>query len=283
MRFSYAYARHSASAQIVLILLASFILIFISGMISKMLDWEADFNALMYHFYLPSSLGIALRKPWVLLSHIWVEKPSEIIALIFRMIVLYQLGNLLQTYRNAATVWHLFIVGGIFGAILHLLVSSIVPYYTYQNAYLMGASPALLAVVAGLGTYLPEYKIRLFIFGDVSLKWIAIIWVLVSLVFLPMSSMDHIRHIGGAFYGFLYFRMFKLGIDFMYPWELLKKSVIKKIKPDRRNIVNKFTKSNTDYVSEEELDILLEKVSRSGYASLSTKEKQRLEQASRQK
>lgn len=274
-----------ATAQIITITAILWIVVFLTDILMKGIGMQAEFSMFLFKFMLPTSAMVWLYQPWSILSSMFLELKGDFLGLLFRMLILYQLGGLLQSFRGKETIWHLFIAGGLFGAVLHLFAYTFINFYTVQNGFIHGTSASVLAVVAGLGTFLPEYRVRLFLFGEVAMKWIAIVWVGLDILMLPASSMQHFHHIGGAFYGFLYFRMYKQGVDFMKPWRWLSDKVEglwNTPMAKRSSGYSGIPKKSEGRVSEEELNYLLDKVAQKGYAALSRHEKERLEQASRQ-
>jgi membrane associated rhomboid family serine protease len=277
--------RTQATAQIITITSILWIVVFLTDILMKGIGMEAEFSMFLFKFMLPTSAMVWLYQPWSILSSMFLELKGDFVGFLFRMLILYQLGGLLQSYRGKETIWHLFIAGGLFGGLLHLFAYTFINYYTAQNGFIHGTSASVLAVVAGLGTFLPEYRVRLFLFGEVAMKWIAIVWVGLDLLMLPASGMQHFHHIGGAFYGFLYFRMYKQGVDFMKPWRWVMdkvEGVLHASRTQKRSVQSEYSKKKEGRVSEEELNYLLDKVAQKGYAALSRHEKERLEQASRQ-
>lgn len=277
--------RNQATVQIISVTSLLWILIFLTEILMKGIGMETAFALLLYKLMLPTSVATFLYQPWSIITSIFLEMKADFIGFLFRMLILYQLGGLLQSYRGKETIWHLFIMGGIAGAVLHLLAYTFIHFYSTQNGFIHGTSASVLAVVAGLGTFLPDYRIRIFLFGEVAMKWIAILWVALDVVLLPSSSMQHFHHIGGAFYGFLFFRMYKQGIDFMKPWRWVGETATRIWEStfQRKPTYGSRKTINMDgAVTEEELNRLLDKVAQKGYAALSRYEKERLEKASRQ-
>ena len=108
----------------------------------------------------------------------------------------------------------LYLIGGLGGALIYLLAYNLLPAFTYQRGMLLGASASIMAIMLAVAVKAPNYKVGLLFFGEVSLKWIAII-----LIFLDFLSIDtqnaggHISHIGGALTGCAYALAFRKGID----------------------------------------------------------------------
>ncbi len=97
----------------------------------------------------------------------------------------------------------------------------------------------------------------------------------------------HLAHLGGAGLGFLYAQRLQNGIDIGLPFErfIAKTTDLFKKKPILRTVhkknISRKTKSTTtsDTLHQKQIDSILDKISTSGYESLSQKEKDYLFQA----
>jgi hypothetical protein len=204
------------------------------------------------------------------------------------------MGRLLQDFLGTKKLLLVYIWGGISGGVLFLLAYNFIPVFVtsvFSKTYVIGASGAVLAVMTAIATLVPNYEIQMFLFGRVKLKWIAIVMIAIDFLMINGGNAGgHITHLGGALFGYLYVYNLKnktfLGdaLDNFWNW-------IKKIfKPKKKS---KFTVKNTttiyykaemedDEPSQEEVDEILDKISQSGYGSLSEKEKNILFKASKQ-
>ena len=146
-----------------------------------------------------------------------------------------------------------------------------------------------MAIVVAVGTYAPDFSIRLLFFGNVKLKFIAIFSVVLDVISISDSnSGGHIAHLGGAALGFFFAKKWKEGKD-ITSWVDTSTKYLKAIFKSSANpkMKVKHRKSNSEYEykarkKEEQLvvDDILDKISRSGYDSLSKKEKDILFDAS---
>ena len=106
---------------------------------------------------------------------------------------------------------------------------------------------------------MPNTRVNL-IFFDIKLKYLGIFYVLFSLIQIPFSNAGgNIAHLGGAFYGFYYAKNFNLSNS---PFDFII------------NLINNFKpkpKENRD--NQKKIDNILDKISKSGYESLSKSEK----------
>lgn len=230
-------------------------------------------------FMLPASLGTLLTQPWSLLTYMFLH--DGFFHILFNMLWLFWIGNILHEYLGNRKVYEAYFGAGIVGAILFLLCMNVFPVFksTIDITYALGASAGVLGIVVAAATLLPNYPIHLMLFGAVKLKYIALVTVLLDLVNLPLNNAGgHIAHLGGAIFGFVY-------IKYLYQDKYLLPAFIR----------NLFTKKSTMKIhyrttylkgephskpSQEEVDLILDKISKSGYDSLSKKEKEQLFKAS---
>jgi hypothetical protein len=154
---------------------------------------------------------------------------------------------------------------------------------------MIGASASVLAITVAIATLLPDYKIFIFLLGPVSLKYVA--GIVVVLDFLSMGSADnvaHFAHLGGAAYGFLYITQIKKGTDLAAWFHKLVHKLTSVFKSSSRMKVH-YGKGLKDeeYIlkkksTQMKLDEILDKISKSGYGSLTTQEKEFLFKTSKE-
>ncbi len=118
-----------------------------------------------------------------------------------------------------------------------------------------------MGIVTATAFLAPDYKLHLFLFGAVRLKWIAIVTIAIFALGLTGSNAGaHIAHFGGVAAGAVY----ALALRYR---------------------TRRPRNADTSYISEtdarRELDALLDKVRRSGYGSLTRAEQRRLFELSR--
>jgi membrane associated rhomboid family serine protease len=271
---------NNAIRKIIVVNIAVFLLTAIVNVFMFFAGIGADaVNPALKHLMLPAHLGTLLMQPWSLLTYMFLHE--GFFHILFNMLWLFWLGNLLHEYIGNQKVYEAYFGGGIAGALLFLLCINVFPVFesTITTTYALGASAGVLGVVVAAATLLPNYPIQLLLFGTVRLKYIALVTVVLDVVNIPVNNAGgHIAHLGGALFGFLY-------IKYLYQEKHLLPTFI-------RNVFTKKSKlkvhSRTVYVkpeenikpSQEEIDRILDKISKSGYDSLSKKEKEQLFKAS---
>jgi hypothetical protein len=152
------------------------------------------------------------------------------------------------------------------------------------NANLIGSSAAVLTIFFAIATYLPNYQVGLILIGPVKLKYIALFLFILDLLSIDQNNPGgHIAHIGGALFGIAYATGLKKGYDFTQYFNNMLDKIIGLFSKSNRTAPMKvaFKKSNSQQAKadkiaknkQEIIDAILDKISKSGYDSL-TKEEQ---------
>jgi membrane associated rhomboid family serine protease len=227
---------------------------------------------------LPSDINKLINKPWSLVTYMFVH--DNFIHLLFNMIWLHFSGKLFLQYLNQKQLINIYILGGISGGILFIMAFNYLPAFTLysENAKAIGASASVLAVVFAITTYTPNYSIQIPLIGYVKLKHIALFYIILDFLSIPKGNAGgHIAHLGGALFGYLYIINLRKSPKSKVKSNTLIKYLINIFTPikSRKNI--KKNKTN----SQKEIDLVLEKISKSGYNSLNKEEKDLLFKSSK--
>lgn len=294
----YRFKTASLLGRLIYINIAVFIVLRLIGITGFLFDFDA--RPIINYIQVPSDVDLMLKQPWTLLTYMFAH--YDVLHILFNMLCLWWFGKLFLEFFNQRQMTGLYLIGGLGGALIYLLAYNLLPAFTYQRGMLLGASASIMAIMLAVAVKAPNYKVGLLFFGEVSLKWIAII-----LIFLDFLSIDtqnaggHISHIGGALTGCAYTLAFRKGID-MTNWlnkiidsivvlfERLCKKPRTKINQKKYHFKHSDTgtkakRQDTGISAEDEkdLDEILKKIKQSGYSALSNEEKRRLFQISRDK
>jgi hypothetical protein len=183
-----------------------------------------------------------------------------------------------------------YILGGISGGSLFILAYNYVPALTMhtQNAQALGASASVLAIMVAIATYSPNYSVRFPFIGIVKLKHIAIFCVVLDVLSIPQGNAGgHIAHLGGALFGYFYIKQLQKGNDISNGFSNFLNKLVNTFKTKSKlKTVHKRPKSDKQFNTEKTkqqkaVDLVLEKISKSGYESLSKEEKATLFSASK--
>lgn len=240
------------------------------------------------YFVLPSDFVRFLQQPWSLLSYAFLHAGFG--HLFWNMVWLFVFSKFVLNIFSEKKFLTIYLLGAIAGGTLFALLYNVLPVFR-GTGLLLGASAAVNAIVVFIGTYTPNAEIRVFTF-NIKLWWIAVFVVLRDLLMLDAGNTGGlISHLGGAAFGFVYARQLLKGNDLGLWFENIMDVVAswfskspKKEKKSPLRTVHRTTKkagasktktSNTKTKSEQQqrIDAILDKISKSGYDSLSKVEK----------
>ncbi len=248
---------------------------------------------------LPGDIRAFLHKPWTLFTYFFTHE--EIFHILYNMLFLYWFGRLIDEYLGNRRLMGLYIMGGLAGGILYLAMYNLVPYFQSQadTARMLGASAAAFSVAVGAATLLPNYTFHLLFFGPVRIKYIVFFFIILSVAqSAGTNAGGNLAHLGGALMGFAYVKLLQNGTDLGRPlywlvdgWSnLLKPKPAVKVSYRQRSNANtqastfvsstNVTATSAATPDQNEVDTILDKISRSGYESLTREEKQKLFRAS---
>lgn len=276
----YKYARLNIFEKIIAInvvvfLLAKIIFMFFQGQSNPILKW----------FEFPVKLGDFIIQPWSLFTYAFIH--YDIWHLLFNMLWLYFIGRMFVNLFNTKMALNVYFLGAIFGALMFMLGYNLFPTIFNKGTLLVGASAAVRALVIFLCAYMPKMEVRLFTF-NIKLWYIGA--ALIALDVLGLFGLNpggNMAHIGGALLGYFYAIQLKKGNDIGKGFEKFMDSIGNLFNP-----ANKKTKLKTvhkkknkpfaghnkgefnEFSKQKQIDIILDKISKSGYDSLTKEEKE---------
>lgn len=195
--------------------------------------------------------------------------------LLFNMLWLYWLGIIFLDFLNKRQFVFVYLAGGLAGAFLYLLAYNLIPVFSgsAERSILLGSSASVMAVVFATATLVPDFTIRLLFFGGVKLKYLALAYFVLDIIGIGSNPGGSIAHIGGALLGFLYIRQLNRGNDFSNVIKRRSKLKVVRNSPTSAGPAN--------LPNQETIDKILDKISHSGYDSLTKTEKEQLFKASK--
>jgi len=254
------------------------------------------------YFMLPADGMKFLLQPWSMISYMFLH--VEFMHILFNMLWLYWFGQLFVSFISQKQLLNVYLVGGISGGLLYMLIYNIVPSLNASNSLALGASASVMAVVLAVAFYRPSQTILLMFFGEIKIVYIALFAVTLDALFLFSGENvgGHIAHLGGAALGWFYAINYKKGRNVLLGFERFMDKVFSLLgqsspSESRRkatmtvNFGGKTTsnmpagkRAEVDEISynarkkenQDKIDRILEKISKSGYDSLTTEEKETL-------
>ena len=236
-------------------------------------------NSDLYKYVgLPAQLDLFVYHAWALFTYMFTQ--IDLSHLFFNMLWLYFMGQIFNTIIGHQRMLFVYLAGGLSGGILFLLVGNVLPG---MGGFMVGSSAAVMAIAVACGFYAPNMIVQLLLFGQVRLKWIVLsAFILSSVIDISINSGGKISHIGGALFGMLFALQLEKGKD-MSAWFTKMFNRSSKLK-----VVHKQKLNDEDYNYNKKqeqliLDEILDKINRSGYESLSSKDKETLHRLSKKK
>jgi len=230
---------------------------------------------------LSSNTNELLRKPWTLLTYSFFH--ANFFHLFFNMLVLNFSGRLFLTFFTQKQFLGVYLLSGIFAGLIFVLSY----FFLGLQSSIVGASGAIMAILVAAATYAPTMNLRLLLIGNVKLWQVALVIVVIDILQLFVENTGgHIAHLAGAFFGFLYIKLLQNGTDLSkgvsYIFDtfanLFSKNKKAPLKTVHRNYERKSEKSISKIVTkdrtQQQIDEILDKISQSGYDSLTKEEKE---------
>ena len=196
------------------VLLTVNLAIFLAGAVSAIVaafGLTLPFRLLEF-LMLPGDPGAVLARPWTPLTYGFTNLIGGgdaiwgIISFVFAMYWLVWLGRDLEQEHGSHGLFGLYVGSVVFGAFVAIGLGAIGPNPLVLPFY-QGAWGAATAVLVAVATLHPNRQIGLFLLGVISLKWIAIAFVVLSL-FRPDATF-----LGAALFGFLWAKAYQRGFE----------------------------------------------------------------------
>lgn len=240
---------------------------------------------------LSSDLNQWPYKPWTLLSYFFFH--AGFFHLLFNMMVLNFAGRIFLTFFTQKQLFGLYLLSGIFAGLAFVFLYPLLS--GGNHSAIVGASGAIMAVLVATATYSPFMNLRLLLIGNVKLWQLTFVILLLDLIqIFTENTGGHIAHLSGAFFGFVYIKLLQNGTDlskivngitgvFSSDNRTKKATPFKKVHrnsgPKPQDRISKIvTKDKT----QQQIDEILDKISKSGYDSLTKDEKEFLFKAGKQ-
>ena len=268
----YRFKHANIVEKFIYINVAVFILIFVVNTFGYL--FQSSTNFIVNWFTMPASFDAFITKPWTIITYGFVH--ARFIHILSNLIALYFIGNLFVGYFTEKQFITFYFLGTFFGGFICLLSYNYFPVFRNDNSIniLLGASAGVSAIFAGIATYIPNYQLKIPLIGFIKLWYLAAIWVALDVIQIPAGNAGgHLAHIGGAIFGFFYVNQASnIKIDIFSKIATFFASKKKPLKTVHKT--KKARKTNTEpHRNQEKIDHILDKISKSGYDTLTKEEK----------
>ncbi len=233
------------------LIIGSEVLLFLLSQILIAFNWFS-----LRYIALPIGLDDLGKQWWSVITYGFFHQ--GFLALFFNMLLLFYFGSIMCDFTSGKKMLQVYFTGIISGALFFVLSYHWFPDFYIIKSPLLGASAGVMAIITYISLLTPHYHIKIRFLGYFKLVHILIFLILFNLLQIPLGNPGgYFAHLGGLTAGFIWY-----WIDQFFKNRNLKK-------PAGISFNKTGQKSKN-------IDAILDKISRSGYESLSQKEKEEL-------
>ncbi|MBR1519321.1 MAG: rhomboid family intramembrane serine protease [Prevotella sp.] len=274
------------------------VLAFVAMMVMGATRGGTDLNDIFgLHFFLASDFHI-----WQLLTYMFMYANIE--HIFFNMFALWMFGCVVERAWGEKKFLFYYLVCGVGAGLMQELVQyvwlssqlgnlSAIPAAVFNPYTTVGASGAVYGILLAFGMTFPEERIFIFPLPiPIKAKWFVCIYAAIELfsaMATPGDNVAHFAHLGGMLFGYLLIRYWRRHPDSYYNTagtdaffeKMRQRWENKNGTPSARQ--RNETQRETDWEynarmkrEQEEIDVILDKIRKSGYDSLTREEKQKL-------
>jgi membrane associated rhomboid family serine protease len=233
---------------------------------------------------LPSDFMAFILKPWSLITYGFTH--YDFWHILFNMLWLYFIGRMFMNLFSVKMGLNVYFLGIISGGLLFLLGYNVLPEVFGGSMRLVGASAGVRALLIFICAYMPNMEVRFFTF-NLKLWYLGVAIVVIdTLGLFGLNSGGNLAHLGGALLGYFYAIQLKKGTDigkglekgmdwFISLFKKSNKSPLKTVHRKKSQKVAGFSKDEfNEFNNQKKIDVILDKISKSGYDSLTKEEKE---------
>lgn len=247
-----------------------------------------EFNTIV--FALDTNISEVIVKPWGLITSIFAH--FSFMHLLLNMLMLYFVGKAFEQLFSQKRLLYTYILGGLLGGIFEILAHTFFPLFAHETkTVIVGASGSVMAIFIALAFYRPSTEVSLFGIFPIKLIYLACIYLVMNLFSLSKpDGTAHFAHIGGAVLGIVSIQNINSSKNIISLFERLIQSIKNIFSRITSKKQPKFTihqggsarggvKTDEEYNYDKKqrqikVDVILDKIAKSGYESLSKSEKE---------
>lgn len=242
-------------------------------------DWLQDI------FTLQATPGELLYKPWGLLTSIFSH--FSLIHCLMNMLFLFFTGKIFLQFFTGRRMLHVYVLAGIAGGLIEVLAHQLFPAFEMSHGVVVGASGSIMGIMMAVVSYRPGMQVSFFGIFELPYFVIPILFAISDLVRLGQNDgVAHFAHLGGALIGFISSINYHSSSNLINRSEALTQRFLRfwnnLLKPKQKLRVERggsTFKSDEQYnmearEREKKINTILDKISKSGYESLTKAEKE---------
>ncbi len=223
---------------------------------------------------------ITLLQPWRLVTYMFLH--GSVLHVAFNMLWLWWMGRPVEQQLGPRNFLVIYFGSGIGGALINLVFS---PFFAANVT--IGASGAVFGMMVAFAMLFPRIPIMLLFFPPIEARFLVAGLIAIDLLFI--SSADNVArivHLGGALWGYILVKLYWQGYNYDLWFELFRQRFKKKKVPGKSGPVSSGARNPrmkkvadaeiVEEYSQDDLDRILDKISKSGYEALTAEEKRLL-------
>jgi membrane associated rhomboid family serine protease len=227
---------------------------------------------------------------WQLFTYMFLH--ADFMHLFFNMFALWMFGMELEHVFGSKKFFWYYTACGLGGGVANLLLS---PIFSHPGPTI-GASGAVFGILLAFGLLFPDRLIFFYFLIPIKAKYFVLVYLVLEILAVGSGDMiAHLAHLGGALTGYIFILVDNKRLPFQSIFDGIKRSRRRReifySGPERYNEVEdanhydiktgkRIDKSDGE-ITQEVIDDILDKISKSGYQSLSSEEKRILFEASK--
>ncbi len=291
--FKNAFNRYNnAHVQLIIINVVIFLALAVVYVFTKVSGFGPIFELVYDQFSIPPRFVDFIARPWTIITYSFAHSLTIFSHIIFNMLALYWFGRLFIEYLGNDKLIAVYVLGALAGGLVYLLMFNTIPFFIANSNFsgMVGASAAVYAIMIATATLLPNYSFYLLFLGPVKIKYIAFGFIVISFIgSVESNAGGNLAHLGGALMGYVYIKQLQAGVNWggwitstlewingLFQPKPKVKVTYRKEEPKKAKPSSGFTKA-----TQEEIDVILDKISDKGYESLTKDEKEKLFNASK--
>ena len=230
---------------------------------------------------------------WQLVTYMFIH--GGFFHILFNMLALWFFGVELENVWGTRRFLTYYFLCGIGAGLSNLYLT---PLFT-TPAPTIGASGAIYGILLAFGMLFPDAPVFLYFLFPIKAKYLVAIFIGIELFYGVTGTQNgvaHFAHLGGALVGFVYLMMYRRSIPafdrisdfFRRSKENVQSSILSRRTYSNKKVVTdvhfkeiKNDRLEDHNVNQDKLDEILDKISASGYDSLTDEEKKILFNASK--
>lgn len=249
---------------------------------------------LKYFALNPIASNIFPFYPWQLFTYLFMH--GGIWHLLMNMFALWMFGMELENIWGSKKFLLYYLMCGVGAGLSTILLT---PIFTSLNLPTVGASGSVYGILVAFGMLFPNREIYFYFFLPIKAKYFVIIYMAIELLSVGSNTgVAHLAHLGGGLVGFVYLLITKNNINNLFRFDKKPKVTTKRPANIYRNsYYEKYNtpqggdisdaeyyskdENNSDKISQEKIDEILDKIGKDGYQNLTEEEKRILFEASK--